>query len=100
MNIWLVILGMALVTFAIRFLPFIALDEESLPGWARRGLNYVPVAVLTAISVPEFLPHEDWGIFTVGAHLPAGLVAILVAWYSKSTILTIAAGMAVLLLFS
>lgn len=96
--IWLTILGMGLVTYGVRLLPFTFLREEMLPNWVRRGLNYVPVAVLSAIIGPEYLPSEKWGQFTVDAHLVAGIVAILVAWFSKNTILTILVGMAVLLI--
>lgn len=96
--IWLTILGMGLVTYGVRVLPFTFLREEMLPNWVRRGLNYVPVAVLSAIIAPEYLPSSDWGHITIDAHLVAGIAAILVAWFSKNTILTIVVGMAILLI--
>lgn len=100
MTIWLTILGMALVTFGTRWLPFTIVREENLPEWARRGLVYVPVAVLSAIIAPEFLPHTEWGKFIVDGHLVAGMVAIAVAWYSRNVLLTIGVGLLVLLLLS
>jgi branched-subunit amino acid transport protein len=100
MTIWLIIIGMAIVTYGPRVLPLTILNEESLPHWLRRGLVYVPIAVLSAISVPSFLPHEEWGQFTLDGHLIAGVVGIAAAWYSKNTIVTIVAGMVVLLLFT
>jgi branched-subunit amino acid transport protein len=100
MNIWLTIIGMALVTYGTRLLPLTTLNEEALPTWARRSLVYVPVAVLSAIVGPEYLPSADWLSFTVDARLPAGLLAILIAWYTRSTILTILIGMVVLLLLT
>ena len=100
MTIWLIIIGMAIVTYGPRVLPLTVLNEEALPYWLRRGLVYVPIAVLSAISVPSFLPHEEWGHFTLDGHLIAGVVGIAVAWYSKNTIITIVAGMVVLLLLT
>jgi branched-subunit amino acid transport protein len=96
--IWLTIIGMGIVTYGVRVLPFTFVNEEALPYWVRRGLNYVPVAVLSAIVAPEFLPADDWFEFTIDAHLLAGGLAILTAWFTKNTILTIVVGMAVLLI--
>lgn len=100
MTIWLTIIGMAAVTYGVRVLPLTAVNADALPEWVRRGLAYVPVAVLSAIVGPAFLPSSAWGQFTIDAHLLAGAVAVGVAWYSKSTILTIVVGMAILLALS
>ena len=51
----LVILGMAAVTFGIRYSFFVLGDRVAFPAWVRRALHYVPVAVLTAIVVPMVL---------------------------------------------
>jgi len=96
MRIWLIIFGMAAVTYLPRMLPLTFIKEEALPRWARRGLNYVPLAVLSAIVGPAFLPSETFLHFVIDERLLAGVVAIGVAWLSKSTLLTILAGMLVL----
>lgn len=100
MTIWLTILGMAVVTYGVRLLPLTALNADALPEWVRRGLVYVPVAVLSAIIGPAFVPSTGWGAFSIDAHLVAGVVAIGVAWYTKSTLLTIGVGMLVLLVLA
>jgi branched-subunit amino acid transport protein len=97
MNIWLIILGMALVTYGVRFLPLTVIDENALPRWARRGLTYVPIAVLSAIIAPEYVPSEDWFQYILDERLVAGIVAIGVAWFTRSTILTIIVGMVILI---
>lgn len=97
--IWLTIIGMGIVTYGVRLLPLTFLREEMLPNWVRRGLNYVPVAVLSAIIGPAYVPSEKWGYFELDAHLIAGVAAILTAWFSKNTILTITVGIAILLIF-
>jgi branched-subunit amino acid transport protein len=100
MNIWLIILGMTVVTYGVRLLPLTIVDENALPTWARRGLTYVPIAVLSAIIAPSYIPSDGWLQYTIDAHLVAGLAAIAVAWFSRSTILTIIVGMGVLILLS
>ncbi len=100
MSIWLVMLLGGALTFLTR-LSFIALLHRlSMPDWFRRGLRFVPVAVLSAIILPE-LANSSGSLFLSwrNAQLMAGAVAILVAWRTKSVILTIVAGMAALLIF-
>ena len=55
MSLWLVIVGMAALTFGQRA-SFLLLPERiQLPALLRRALRYVPAAVLTAIWAPELL---------------------------------------------
>jgi len=69
-----------------------------IPETLRRALHYVPPAVLSAIIFPEILIHDGKLALTLGNdRLLAGLVAVLVAWWTKNTLLTILAGMAALL---
>ncbi len=100
MSLWLVMIAGGLLTFLTR-LSFIALlDRIKVPGWFRRGLRFVPLAVLSAIILPE-LTNPNGALFLSwrNPQLLAGLVAILVAWRTKNVILTILIGMAALLAF-
>ncbi len=99
MNIWLIIFGMALVTYIPRLIPLTTTNEAWLPVWLKRALDYVPITVLSAIVGTELLPSEGWLNYTVDAHLLAGVVAIGIAWFTRNTIKTIIGGVAVLLLF-
>ncbi|HVM72696.1 MAG TPA: AzlD domain-containing protein [Anaerolineales bacterium] len=100
MNIWIIMLIAGLLTFATRISFIFLLDRIKVPDWFRRGLRFVPVAVLSAIIVPELTSPN--GTLLISWHNPqllAGLVAILVAWRTKNVLLTIAAGMAALIVF-
>ncbi len=100
MNIWLVMLLGGLITFAIRFSFIYLFGKFHIQGVVRKALHYVPPAVLSAIVFPELFLHE--GALDLSLHnvrLLAGLVAILVAWYSRNTLLTILVGMLALILF-
>lgn len=96
-ELWLVILGGALVTFAVR-LSFIALiPPDRLPASLRRGLRLVPPAVLAAIILPGLLsPSGTLFLSLTNDRLWAGLLALLIAWRTRSTWLTIAVGMVAL----
>jgi branched-subunit amino acid transport protein len=97
-NIWLVFLLGGLLTFGMRHSFIYLLGRFELPETLRRALRFVPPAVLSAITLPELLIRS--GQFDVSLNnfrLLAGIVAILVAWKTRNTLLTILAGMVALL---
>ena len=99
MNIWLVMVIGGLITFGMRFSLIFLFGRFEIPETMRRALHYVPPAVLSAIIFPELLYKANQIDFSFGnIRLLAGIVAILVAWYTKNTLLTILAGMLALLL--
>ena len=95
-TIWPAMIGLGILTFLTR-LSFIALLERwQAPVIVQRALRFVPVAVLTAIIIPELvLPNGVLDVQPANPRLLAGLVAALVAWKTKNVIWTIAVGMAV-----
>jgi branched-subunit amino acid transport protein len=98
-NIWLVMLLGGLVTFGMRFSLIYLFGRFQVPETMRRALHYVPPAVLSAIIFPElFLSGGAFDVSLTNTRLLAGLAAILTAWFSKNTLVTILAGMAALFL--
>ena len=99
MNIWLVMLLGGLITFLIRFSLIYLFGRFQVPESMRQALRYVPPAVLSAIVFPELFFHEQTlNLSLDNTRLLAGLVAILVAWFSRNTLVTIVAGMLALFL--
>lgn len=99
-EIWLIILLSGLLTYGIR-LSFIALHGRWQPPLLfQRALRFVPPAVLSAIILPEiFLPGGMPNFSLLNPRLLAGIVAALAAWRTRSTFITILAGMLGLYLF-
>jgi branched-subunit amino acid transport protein len=95
-TIWLAMLGLGILTFLIRF-SFIALLERwQAPPIVQRALRFVPVAVLTAIIIPELMLRDgQLNPSPFNPRLLAGMVAVLVAWKTKNVIWTIVVGMIV-----
>jgi branched-subunit amino acid transport protein len=99
MNIWLVMLLGGLITFGIRFSLIYLFGRFQVPETMRKALHYVPPAVLSAIIFPElFLQNGTLNLSLDNVRLLAGLIAVVVAWFSKNTLITIIAGMVVLFL--
>ena len=100
MSLWLIILGMAALTFFQRASFLLLPEGMQLPALLRRALHYVPAAVLTAIWAPELLLQKGVISLALGnERLLAGIVAIAIAWRFRVTFGTIIAGLAALHFF-
>jgi len=97
MTVWLVIVGMGVVTFAIRLSMIVLLGHVGVPALVQRALRFVPPAVFSAIILPELLrPAGTLDISWGNARLLAGALAAVVAWRTRNVLLSIAVGMAAL----
>ncbi len=93
-EIALLIGGMAAVTFLIRYPILAIVGRIQLPPEMRDALQYVPVAVLTAIIMPAVLLTDGQpDIALDNAYLVAGMVAAGVAYWSRNLTWTILVGM-------
>jgi branched-subunit amino acid transport protein len=90
----LIILGMGVVTYAIRLSLVALLGRIEVPPLVRRALRFVPPAVLSALILPELLlPGGALDLSLGNVRLLAGTLAALVAWRSRNALLAIALGM-------
>ncbi|MCW3480749.1 AzlD domain-containing protein [Neisseriaceae bacterium JH1-16] len=90
MNHWLAIGGMAVVTFLIRASFLVFGQGLVFPPLVKRALRYVPVAVLPALVVPMALaPQGELWLSPMNPYLIGTLVAGLVAWRTRNTLLAI-----------
>lgn len=97
MNLWLVIIGMGVITYGIRLSMIVLLEKVEIPDRLRQALRFVPSAVLSAIIFPELLqPGGHLDVSSGNDRLLAGLLAMIVAWRTKNVLWTIAIGMAAL----
>lgn len=93
----LTIVGMGVITYAIRVSLFLLPEGAQLPEGLLRALRYVPAAVLSAIIAPELLiPGGVFDLSLGNERLLAGLAAILVAWRTRNVLLTVIVGMGTL----
>jgi branched-subunit amino acid transport protein len=86
-----------LITFGMRFSFIFLFGKFHIPETVRKALHYVPPAVLSAIVFPElFLPNGTLNLSFGNSRLLAGLIAMVVAWFTKNTLITILVGMVAL----
>lgn len=97
LTIWTTIAVLALATLLTRGSFFLFLHGMTVPPRVQASLRFIPPAVFAALVVPELALIE--GRLALGGpydRLIAGIVAGIVAWRTKSSLLTILAGMLVL----
>lgn len=93
-----VIVGLAAVTVLTRSFFFISSKPWHLPGWAQRGLQYAPIAALSAVVIPEIVMVQGHLISSwQDARLFAAAVGAAVYFWRKDVLLTILLGMVVYL---
>lgn len=93
-----VIVGLAVVTVVTRSFFFISSKPWHLPHWAQRGLQYAPIAALSAVVIPEVVMTQGQLISTwQDARLFAAAVGVAAFYWRRDVLLTIVAGMAVYL---
>jgi branched chain amino acid efflux pump len=96
-TLWIVIVGMAVGSFALRFVFIGLIGNRALPGWLLRHLRYTAVAILPALATPLVI----WPSATDGqadpARLAAAVVTVAVGYLSKNVIAAMVSGAATLL---
>ena len=79
-NVYIYILGMALVTYIIRVLPLTLIRKKIKNRIIRSFLYYVPYVTLAVMTFPAILDATQ----SVWSALAAFLVAIALAYFGKS----------------
>ncbi|WP_299876134.1 AzlD domain-containing protein [uncultured Cocleimonas sp.] len=96
MNEWLLIIGMMALTFIPRYLPIALAGKFRIPPLLGRALEFVPIAVLTAIIAQTSLVHDgELDIAFSNPYLYALIAAVITAWITKHTFKTILVGLIV-----
>lgn len=94
MNEVLMIFGMFVVTFGVRYVLFALADNIEFPETLKRALNYVPIAVLTAIIFPAVFISQGELFFSVeNPYIIGAIVAVAVSFWRRSMLLTVAVGL-------
>jgi branched-subunit amino acid transport protein len=94
----LVIVGLAIVTLVSRGFFLISSKPWQLPHWAQRGLQYAPIAALSAVVVPEIVMSQGQLIGTwQDARLFAAAAGVAIYYAKRNVLMTILGGMAVYL---
>lgn len=83
--ILIVVVGMALSNFALRFIPLATLSRITLPKPIMRWLSFVPVSVMGALFASEvLLPSADYDMPLQNPGIYGALISMLVYKFTQS----------------
>lgn len=98
LNTLLIIVCMGVVTVITRSFFLFSDRRWTLPHWAQRGLQYAPIAALSAVVIPEVVTTQGVLVHTwQDARLFAALAGAGWFFWKRGVLGTIVAGMAVYL---
>ncbi|HMN14218.1 MAG TPA: AzlD domain-containing protein [Bellilinea sp.] len=101
MRTWAIILIVGALTYLTRFSFIWLFQRWQPPAWLKEVLQFIPIAVLSVFIFQGLLiPADKVELALTNSRLLAGLLAILVAWRTRSALWTIGAGMAALFLLN
>jgi branched-subunit amino acid transport protein len=93
-HVWITIAVCGVIVLAFRASFVVFGNPERFPVWLRSALTYVPAAVIAALVVPGLVLLPLTQQLSVShPRFFAGLVALVVAWRTRSMGATMAVGM-------
>lgn len=92
-----IIAGLAMVTVVARCFFFLSTRPWPMPRWLERGLQYAPIAALSAVVLPEILTVQGQWSGLVDARVFGALAGIATFAWRRDVLWTIGVGMAVYL---
>jgi len=95
-EIWIIIIGLAIGTYLIRYSFLGIVGDRELPEWVQRHLRYVAVAVLPGLIAPLTVWPSANGGEPEPARLIAAFVGLAAGVLLRSVIWAIIAGFAAL----
>ncbi len=97
-TLWIVIIGLGIGTYLVRYSFLGLIGGRSLPGWLLQHLKYVGVSVLPGLVAPLVVWPAATGGETDIARLVAALTVVFIGMAFKAVLSAVFAGMAVLYL--
>ena len=96
LEIWVIILGLGLGSFGLRYSFLGIIGARRMPNWVLRHLRYTAVAVLPGLVAPAVLWPSATGGEPDPARLAAAVVTCVAGYFSRNVLIAVAAGAATL----
>lgn len=91
-TLWIVIIGLGVGSFALRFVFTGLVGDRAMPDWLLRHLRYTAVAILPALVAPQVVwPAATDGVFDI-PRAAAAAVALAVGLFTKNVLMAIIGG--------
>lgn len=97
-SIWIVISGLAVGTYLIRYSFLGLIGDRDLPEWVLRHLRYTAVAVLPGLIAPLVVWPEATGGQPDASRMAATVVAFAIGIWTKNVVGAVVGGLGTLYL--
>ena len=91
-TLWIVIIGLGLGSFALRFTFIGLVGDRPMPPWLLRHLRYTAVALLPALVAPKVVWPDATGGDPEPARIAAAAVTLVVGMITKNVLAAMFAG--------
>ena len=91
-QLWVIIIGLGIGSFAIRFAFLGLIGDRDLPPWILRHLRYTAVAILPALVAPLVVWPQATGGEPDLARMTAAIVGFAVGVWTKNVALAVLLG--------
>ena len=95
-SLWVVIIGLGLGSFCLRFMFTGLVGDRQIPAWLLRHLRYTAVAVLPALVAPQVIWPAATGGNPDPARMAAAAATLAVGLITKNVLAAIFAGVVTL----
>ena len=92
LQLWVIILGLGLGSFALRFAFLGLIGDRALPPWLLRHLRYTGVSLLPALVAPIVVWPDSAGGSLDPTRMAAGATALCVGYFTKNVALAVRSG--------
>ena len=91
-QLWIIILGLGIGSFAIRFLFLGVVGDRPLPPWLLRHLRYTAVSIIPALVTPLVVWPAATGGTPDAPRMAAGAVALAIGYMTRNIIAAVLCG--------
>ena len=93
MKIWILIVGMAIVTYVPRMIPLLMFSKKNLPSWLESWLKYIPVGIFSALVFPDiFIRNQMFSMTINNIELISSILVFAIAFKTRSLGLSVIIG--------
>lgn len=96
MNIYILIILIAIIAFLPRYLPWVICPKASLPIRIQEMLKTAPIAIISALIVPEVIYQKgDFSVYTLlSPYFISSIITFIIMLLSKRLVLSSLLGIA------
>lgn len=93
MKIWILIIGMGIVTYLPRMMPLLIFSKKNIPPWLESWLKFIPVGIFSALVFPNiFIRNQMFSMTINNIELISSILVFAIAFRTRSLGLSVVVG--------